>query len=175
MTFYSTTIRTLQTWRDFRGISSRKEFWWFQLFLILANVSIFIAGLFSSVALQDDWFTVTAVALLALWGLTLVPATALAVRRLRDGGFSWKLLFLLLLPFGGLAVFVLYLFPSKQSAAGVDTPDSAAEGAPGKRVTTNQPVTAPSQLARLAALHASGKINDQQFTLAKEKLTGQQS
>lgn len=82
---------------DFGGRSSRWEFWWTQLFLLMAY--LFIGG---------------NLRLLVLWlVLTLVPSLALSVRRLHDLGKSgWWLLFALALPVGPLALLTVFCQPS---------------------------------------------------------------
>ena len=48
------------------------------------------------------------------WGLgILIPTLALSVRRLRDAGLHWAWILLSLVPFGGIALIVLWCQPSK--------------------------------------------------------------
>ena len=78
---------------DFDGRSSRSEFWYFMLFLIVAWYPLhFISHLLSGL------FTLA----------TLVPALAVATRRLHDTNRSgwWQLLNLL--PFVGVVVLIVF-------------------------------------------------------------------
>lgn len=97
---FGTAIATgFQKYSDFTGVSSRSEFWWFQLFIVL--------GLVGTSALNPALSTVWSVVL-------LVPYFASAVRRLRDAGFPWGLLFIGLVPVvGTIVVVVLWLQPTK--------------------------------------------------------------
>lgn len=93
---------------DFTGASSRREFWWFVLavvmFLGLAQI------------LSEHWGTLP----LQLASIVvLLPWIAACARRLRDAGFSpwWQLISLA--PVGGILV-LLYLltYPTRTVAAG---------------------------------------------------------
>jgi uncharacterized membrane protein YhaH (DUF805 family) len=100
---FGTAIATgFQKYSDFTGKSSRSEFWWFNLFLVLVS--------FGASALWD--------VLGAVWFLaTIVPYLAVGVRRLRDGGFPWGLIFVGLVPLVGTVVMiVLWTQPTKVEA-----------------------------------------------------------
>lgn len=168
MNFVDAVKTSLTNWANFRGHASRAEFWWFQLFLVLANFGLLVIGILLSIVLPEAGPAATGISLIVLWILALVPTTALSVRRLRDGGFSWGLIFIALIPLGGLALFVMYLMPTKslENAA-------VAEPAPTNESTTDrteEQSIGASQLERLIELHANGTISDQQFELAKKKL-----
>lgn len=163
MNFVGSVATSLTRWADFRGYASRAEFWWFQLFLVLANFGVLLIGLFISIPFPEESGSIAGISLIVLWLLALVPTTALSVRRLRDGGFAWGLIFIALIPLGGLALLVMYLLPSKLREA------TAAASANPAHENNEEPIVA-SQLERLVALHAKGTISDQQFELAKKKL-----
>ncbi len=170
MDFVTAVKTSLKKWANFRGIASRAEFWWFQLFLVLANFALLVLGIFISIALPDAGPAITGIALIALWILALVPTTAISVRRLRDGGFPWGLIFIALIPLGGLGLLVMYLMPTKHVPTGETSVELSPSEAAAPADNQAQQTTAPSQLERLSALHASGTINDEQFELAKKKL-----
>jgi uncharacterized membrane protein YhaH (DUF805 family) len=172
MDFVAAVKTSLMKWADFRGIASRAEFWWFQLFLVLANFALLSLGIFISIALPDAGPPITGIALIALWVLALVPTTALSVRRLRDGGFPRGLIFIALIPFGGLGLLVMYLMPTKPGQMGGNSAELTPTEATVVPNNNAEQAAAASQLERLTALHASGTINDQQFELAKKKLEG---
>jgi uncharacterized membrane protein YhaH (DUF805 family) len=97
---FGTAIATgFQKYSDFAGKASRSEFWWFNLFLVLVS--------FGASALWD--------ALGVVWFLaTIVPYLAIGVRRLLDAGFSWKLIFIGLVPIiGTVVMIVLWTQPTK--------------------------------------------------------------
>ena len=99
MSFGTAIASGFRHYSNFTGTASRSEFWWFQLFLVLVSIGV---G-----AIEDGLNVVWAVA-------TVVPYLAIGVRRLRDAGFSWRLLFLGLIPvLGTITMAVLWLQPSK--------------------------------------------------------------
>lgn len=82
----------------FEGVARRTEFWYWQLFIVL--------GALAAAAL-DAMFTFGVLGW--LWFLaTLLPTLAVSVRRLRDAGYSWALMFLALIPFAGVALIVIW-------------------------------------------------------------------
>lgn len=101
---FGTAIATgFQKYSDFAGRSPRPEFWWFQLFLFL--VSAGASALWQPLGVL--WFFAT-----------IVPFLAIGVRRLRDAGFSWGLIFIGLVPIAGtIAIIVLWVQPSKEPPA----------------------------------------------------------
>jgi uncharacterized membrane protein YhaH (DUF805 family) len=89
-----------------RGRSSRTEFWWFQLFLVL----FFVLGL-----AFDAWRGWSGVALLIAVVVSLPASISVCVRRLHDAGYSGAFYFVQFLPFiGGVWLLVLTVQPSKR-------------------------------------------------------------
>lgn len=87
---------------DFAGRATRKQYW---LYVLFVWIILFVIGLFG-----DTGVMISNICSLAI----LLPSLAIAVRRLRDGGFSpWFLLFLLLPVIGWIVLLVLYCLPSK--------------------------------------------------------------
>ena len=103
----------------FSGRSSRSEYWWLQL----AGVILYVVALvpLSIVSNARDLLVLQGfISLLFLAGL-VVPSLAVMARRLRDAGISPYFLFFIFLPiFGGLALFVMMMFPSKGQGADSD-------------------------------------------------------
>jgi len=86
----------------FGGTASRSEYWWWTLFVVLVSLAF---NVIDGISGQDG-----VGALSTLWSLgTLLPSLALAVRRLRDAGYSWAYLFLLLIPFVGAIILIVLL------------------------------------------------------------------
>ena len=103
---------------DFSGRSTRPDYWWIGLAnLILAIPFYIVYG--SAIANPDSEAAVMTLGLFIfiyfIFGLALfLPQLALTVRRLRDAGFHWALIFVAFVPFVGIiALLVLLAMPSK--------------------------------------------------------------
>lgn len=107
---------------------TRSEWWWVMLwnFLISVIFSLLISPFVeSNLETSSSDFSLVwnipspiggTIAIIAvLYSLAaLVPSISFNVRRLRDAGFHWALIFLGFIPiFGGLVVFILLQFPTK--------------------------------------------------------------
>ena len=98
MSFGQAIATVFTKYAEFNGRARRSEFWWFALFAVLVAVGL---G-----ALSDGLSFAWAIAV-------LLPSLAVSVRRLRDAGFAWPMIFLGLIPFVGLIILiVLYAQPS---------------------------------------------------------------
>ena len=109
---------------DFESCATRTEWWWVQLcnfivFLVLALLAL--PGLFMLMMSEDISMTLGSMAILGggliiLYSLAiLIPSVALNVRRLRDAGYHWAMIFINFVPYvGSIAVFVLLQMPSKR-------------------------------------------------------------
>ena len=104
---------------DFTGRSTRSEYWW----IWLGNMILLV--LFYSVYFKALANPRNEAALMALGGIAIIymifgialflPGLALTVRRLRDAGFHWALIFIIFIPMvGPLALLVLLAMPTKQ-------------------------------------------------------------
>lgn len=126
VTGMGSAIRTVfQKYARFDGRAGRPEFWYWTLFNVIvaggAFLLIILAIVPASVTMGTRGVNGGAAAiagllyvLLILWGLAvIVPNLAVLVRRLRDGGFHWALIFLMLVPGGSIALLVLATLPSK--------------------------------------------------------------
>jgi uncharacterized membrane protein YhaH (DUF805 family) len=114
-------ILPLKRYAQFEGRANRREYWMFQLFLLLA--ATVVAALSLTVALvaglvleaDSSWMagiTIGALALVGLlWLATIVPLIAVTVRRLHDCGQSGWLYLLALVPGGGLVILIFALLP----------------------------------------------------------------
>ena len=99
MTFGTAITSAFRQYATFTGHASRPEFWWFNLFIVLVGLGL------SSIpgALSTLWFFVV-----------ILPYLALGVRRLRDAGLPWGLIFVGLAPIvGTIVMIVLWAQPSK--------------------------------------------------------------
>ena len=104
---------------DFTGRSTRSEYWWIWLTNMILLVP-FYSVYFKALANPRN-----EAALMALGGIAIIymifgialflPELALTVRRLRDAGFHWALIFIIFIPMvGPLALLVLLAMPTKQ-------------------------------------------------------------
>lgn len=114
-------ILPLKRYAQFEGRANRREYWMFQLFLLLAATAVgalsLTVALLAGLVLEADssWMagiTIGALALVGLlWLATIVPLIAVTVRRLHDCGQSGWLYLLALVPGGGLVILIFALLP----------------------------------------------------------------
>ena len=104
---------------DFTGRSTRSEYWW----IWLGNMILYIPFFFAygnAIANPRNESALVALGGIAIiymiFGLALfLPGLALTVRRLRDAGFHWALIFVIFIPMvGPLVLLVLLAMPTKQ-------------------------------------------------------------
>ena len=104
---------------DFTGRSTRSEYWWIWLTNMILLVP-FYSVYFKALANPRNETALMALGGIAIiymiFGLALMlPMLALTVRRLRDAGFHWALIFVIFIPMvGPLALLVLLAMPTKQ-------------------------------------------------------------
>ena len=104
---------------DFTGRSTRSEYWWIWLTNILLLIPLYSAY-FNAIFREGEEGAFLALGGLAIvymiFGLALIlPMLALTVRRLRDAGFHWALIFVHFIPVvGGIALLVLLAMPTKE-------------------------------------------------------------
>ena len=104
---------------DFAGRSTRSEYWWVWLTNILLLIPLYSAY-FNAIFSEGEEGAFLALGGLAIvymiFGLALIlPMLALTVRRLRDAGFHWALIFVHFIPVvGGIALLVLLAMPTKE-------------------------------------------------------------
>lgn len=125
VTFADAISRGFKNFVNFKGVATRAEFWYFQLFVVLVSV---VLSTFESIVFPiepdapiDQQLLATPLSLLASLILFL-PQLSLQVRRFHDAGFSGKWLLLLLpaLFFVGLT-FGAYLAVESQGQLGTIT------------------------------------------------------
>ena len=104
---------------DFTGRSKRSEYWWIWLTNMILLVPFYSAH-FKALANPRNETALMALGGIAIiymiFGLALMlPMLALTVRRLRDAGFHWALIFVIFIPMvGPLALLALLAMPTKQ-------------------------------------------------------------
>ena len=104
---------------DFTGRSTRSEYWWIWLTNMILLVP-FYSAYFKVLANPRNEAALVALGGIAIiymiFGLALIlPMLALTVRRLRDAGFHWALIFIIFIPMvGPIVLLVLLAMPTKQ-------------------------------------------------------------
>jgi uncharacterized membrane protein YhaH (DUF805 family) len=106
----------LERYAQFDGRAGRAEYWWFFLANLLISVALNVLGRAADLFVFVGWLVSLAL---------LVPALAVAVRRLHDTSRSGWWLLIVLVPFVGWIVLIVFL---------------ASEGTPG---SNEYGVTAP--------------------------------
>ena len=111
---------------DFTGRSTRPEYWWPILCHFLVLVLIPCTFLLIKSVLNSETggaLSTTFAGLMVVYYIAiLLPSLAIQVRRLRDGGYHWALLFLYLVPlFGRLILFIFYCQPTKYELVSNDS------------------------------------------------------
>ena len=116
---------------DFTGRPTRSDYWFnvlaqclvYLLFGFLL-ILIMILGGDSSTYTSDPYSFQMNLVYIVVLGIgvyalaSLVPSIAIIVRRLRDAGYHWALIFLSLIPYlGGFIIFILTLQPTKVEVA----------------------------------------------------------
>jgi len=110
-------ILPLKRYAQFEGRANRREYWMFQLFLMLVAVAISLLGGVLAIIMRGNEDALAAIVmgfmgLLSLvWLATLLPLIAVTVRRLHDCNQSGWLYLLALVPGGGLVILVFALLP----------------------------------------------------------------
>lgn len=111
---------------DFTGRSTRPEYWWPILCHFLVMILILCTALLIETVLNSETggalSTAFAGLMVVYYIAILLPSLAIQVRRLRDGGYHWALLFLYLVPlFGRLILFIFYCQPTKYELVSNDS------------------------------------------------------
>ena len=106
---------------DFSGRSSRADYWWIWLANIILSIPFYMLYGAAMANPDSDAALMTLglfVFIYLIFGLAvLLPGLALTVRRLRDAGFHWALIFVAFVPFvGSIALLVLLAMPTKEEA-----------------------------------------------------------
>jgi uncharacterized membrane protein YhaH (DUF805 family) len=116
MSFGEAIQTVFRKYAEFMGRAGRAEFWWWALFTVLVASAL---NLFDVIRIGDNGNLGSLLA--GLWGIgILLPSLAVAVRRLRDAGYSWGYLFFILVPIAG--IFVLIAFWAQPTKEAVQPP-----------------------------------------------------
>ena len=107
---------------DFAGRSTRSDYWWIWLGNMIICIPFFFAygNAISNPRNESALIALggTAIIYMVIGLALLLPGLALTVRRLRDAGFHWALIFVAFVPFvGSIALLVLLAMPTKEVAS----------------------------------------------------------
>ena len=163
-------ISGISNYFNFRGRASRAQFWLFFLFVIIINVVMAIAD---TVIATDDPETGFGLLLGQSQLFHFIPALAVSARRLHDSDrTAWWLLAFLIPVVGWILLIVFFCMGSTPGANRwgiLQSSDRAAKGdiAVGK---PNGSETVVERLEKIAALHASGVLSDDEYRSMKQKI-----
>ena len=106
---------------DFAGRSTRSDYWWIWLGNMIIYIPFFFAYGNAMANPRNESALIalggTAIIYMVIGLALLLPGLALTVRRLRDAGFHWALIFVGFVPFvGSIALLVLLAMPTKEEA-----------------------------------------------------------
>ena len=103
MTFGESISTVFSKYGQFTGVASRSEYWWWVLFVTIVD---FALNDLDSAMNPSSAFGLFS----ALWiAVIVLPFLAVAARRLRDSGLSWKWLWFLLFPIVGVIILIVLL------------------------------------------------------------------
>ncbi len=109
-------ILPLKRYAQFDGRANRREYWMFQLFMLIVSV-VLMVPMITALVMQSDGLGIASIILFVLfWLATVLPVIAVTVRRLHDCNQSGWLYLLAFIPFGGLVIFVFTLLPGTPEA-----------------------------------------------------------
>ena len=108
---------------DFAGRSTRSEYWWVWLGNMILYIPFFLSygNALANSRNESALITLGFIAIIYfIFGLAIfLPSLALMVRRLRDAGFHWALIFILFIPLGSIVLLELLAMPTKEEATPV--------------------------------------------------------
>ena len=108
---------------DFAGRSTRSDYWWVFLGNMILYIPFFLTygNALANSRNEGALITLGFIAIIYfIFGLALfLPSLALMVRRLRDAGFHWALIFILFIPLGSIVLLVLLAMPTKEETTPV--------------------------------------------------------
>lgn len=101
----------LKRFAQFDGRASRSEYWWFQLFIVIVSIPLYILSFVAGYSGSQSLAMAATGLSVVMWLALIVPLIAVTVRRLHDTDRTGWWYLLMLVPFAGLAVLVFMLLP----------------------------------------------------------------
>ncbi|CAM5775552.1 hypothetical protein LMIY3S_05081 [Labrys miyagiensis] len=155
----------LRRYFDFAGRSTRSRYWLFMLVLII----MLVAAVMLDDVLGTDPTGETAIIGGGVLLLHLIPSLTVTVRRLHDINRSGWWILIGAIPLVGQIVMLVFLCTSTKPPIGSGI--ASAQAAP--QPTLDNSPTRLDQLETLAALKASGAIDNEEFANMKSQLLRQ--
>ena len=126
--FVAAVKRGFKKYATFTGRASRSEYWWWFLFTFLSYLVLGLLAFTVGTATSRDGgrtpglLALPLIILFAVFFLGIIlPTLALTVRRLHDAGYSGLFALLLLIPYvGSLIILIFALLPSSPAGAKYD-------------------------------------------------------
>lgn len=125
ISFGGAIARGFKKYATFAGRASRSEYWWWTLFTFLTYLVLGLLAFAVGTATSRDGgrtpglLAIPLIIVFAVFFLgIIVPTLALTVRRLHDAGYSGLFALLLLIPYlGSLIIMIFALLPSSPAGA----------------------------------------------------------
>jgi uncharacterized membrane protein YhaH (DUF805 family) len=127
---FATAVKSFwANYRNFKGRARRSEYWFIQLFLVLTNLAAAVIDLALMNGDVDRFIANGGGGMVGLiWILaTIVPAIAVLVRRLHDIGKSGWWALMVLVPFIGFIVILVFTLQDSQAGANSYGPSPKSE------------------------------------------------
>ena len=175
----------LKKYATFSGRASRKEFWLFTLFNVLAYLIITFLGFYFFGTYSSSVIGFQSPLGLLYWLGTLLPAISVQVRRLHDTNHSGGWVWLSLLPLVGPIIVFVWLVSRGTEGDNEYGPDplavTALDAGPRPQAVLNPSTEAPTtkvvrqgsmadELKKLSELKDSGILTEAEFEEQKAKL-----
>lgn len=107
---FSTAVRKVlqENYANFQGRAPRSEYWWFFLFVIIADIAISILAAILGAVLGDTGAMIGSLISIVFALAIIVPALAVTVRRLHDLDRSGWWIFISLVPIIGPILLIIW-------------------------------------------------------------------
>ena len=137
---------------DFRGRTSRREYWW-------AYLAYFICYLLTSYIHVSVMYSYSLI--------FFIPYCSLTIRRLRDVGKSWQWIFINFIPIAGSIWFLIILCRPSRAISQRRDPSTSALQRESKGFDD-----IPQQLEKLKGMLDEGVISDEEYEAMRKKTLG---
>lgn len=109
MTFLEAVSHALRNLRVFTGRSGRAEYWYWYLFLIIANLVMAIPFVMFAMVLPAEYMQPFYLAQFAINVFLLIPTIAVTIRRLHDTNLSGWYMLLFFIPMVGWVIQIVMM------------------------------------------------------------------
>ena len=101
----------LTRYAQFTGRAGRSEFWWFQLFIMIISIPLYLLSFYAGYSGSQRLALVVTGLGVVMWLAFVLPSIAATIRRLHDTDRSGWWLLLGFVPFVSLVLLVFPLLP----------------------------------------------------------------